>query len=178
MILVSGGMDSATLLHYVSRRLGYCSLYAISFHYGQKHSRELEMAAWQCANLDTVVDHEVVDIAFMGGLLKGATALTDSAIAVPDLESIMADELDQPPTYVPNRNMIMLAIAAAVAESRGCTTVFYGAQSQDEYGYWDCTTEFAERLNSVLSLNRREAVEIQAPFMTMRKADELKQRRR
>ena len=62
---------------------------------------------------------------------------------------IAEDELDQPVTYVPNRNMMLLSIAASYAESRDCRHLYYGAQAQDEYGYWDCTEEFLEKINTM-----------------------------
>ena len=169
VVLVSGGLDSTTLLHHVVKRLGAEPVYALGCRYGQKHARELDMARWQCAQLPAVREWRVVDLP-VGELTQGASALTDTAIAVPDLAAIAPDQRRQPPTYVPNRNMILLAVAAAYAESRGCGAVFYGAQTADAYGYWDCTAEFVERLNAVLNLNRREPVTIQAPFLELRKA--------
>jgi 7-cyano-7-deazaguanine synthase len=88
---------------------------------------------------------------------------------VPDLDTLDPAALDQPPTYVPNRNMILLSLAAAYAEAHGIRDVFYGAQAHDEYGYWDCTRDFLDRFNATLVLNRREAVTIHAPFIDKRK---------
>lgn len=173
VVLVSGGMDSAALLHYVVKRLGCTAVHALTYRYGQKHEREIEMAACQCRSLTQVTDWKIVDISVLGEMTAGASALTDSTIAVPDLEAIPEEQLSQPPTYVPNRNMVLISLAAAYGESRGCETVFYGAQAQDKYGYWDCTAEFLERLNHVLSLNRRQPISVQAPFVAMRKAEEL-----
>ena len=173
VVLLSGGLDSTTLLHYVSRRLGARDVCALSFLYGQKHSRELEAARWQ-ARAAGVRDHHVVNLSFFGELVRGASALTDPALPVAPLAELPLEDRTQPPTYVPNRNMILLSLAAACAEARGIRDVFYGAQTQDRYGYWDCTAEFLERINAALALNRKEAVTIQAPFIGMRKAEELK----
>lgn len=169
VVLLSGGMDSATLLYYVKRRLKVRTLHALSFAYGQKHSRELEMARWQ-ARRAGVREHRVIDISFFGGLVTGGSALTDKAIRVPDLTNLSGRQRRQPPTYVPNRNMVFLSLAAAYAEARGIRDVFYGAQAQDEYGYWDCTADFVERINHVLKLNRRKAIAVHAPFARMKKA--------
>jgi len=79
--------------------------------------------------------------------------------------------LTQPPTYVPNRNMMLLSMAVAYAEAHRIRNVFYGAQAQDEYGYWDCTSDFVDRINGVLELNRRDRVTVHAPFVGMRKAE-------
>lgn len=173
VILLSGGLDSSTLLHYVIKRLGAEEVYALSFIYGQKHQRELTAAAWQ-AEKAGVKAHDIVDMGFFATLTPGGSSLTDDRIPVPRLADLMASELTQPPTYVPNRNMMLLSVAAAYAEARGVSSLFYGAQTQDSYGYWDCTPEFLERMNAVLSLNRRTPVKVLAPFVSMRKSDEIK----
>ena len=80
----------------------------------------------------------------------------------------------QPPTYVPNRNMIFLALAAAYAESLHVNTVVYGAQRHDVYGYWDTTPDFLAQLNQVYALNRKTPVRIEAPFVQYSKADILR----
>lgn len=170
VVLLSGGLDSTTLLHAVCRSPGIEAVYALSFAYGQKHARELEMAAWQ-ARAAGVIRHEMVDISFMAGLTQGGSALTDPAIDVPALDSLSESQLRQPPTYVPNRNMILLSLAAAWAESLGAQSVYYGAQAQDRYGYWDCTTDFVDRLNDVFLLNRALGVTIRAPFAMMPKSE-------
>ena len=173
VILLSGGMDSTTLLHYAKATLSIPRLRALTFLYGQKHSREVEMARWQ-AQAVGVEEHRIVDIRFFADLVAGGSALTDGRIEVPDLAALAAGDLRQPPTYVPNRNMMLLAMAAAHAEAAGIADVFYGAQTQDAYGYWDCTPEFVERVNRVLALNRGRPVTLHAPFMRMRKAEELR----
>lgn len=173
VVLLSGGMDSATLLHHVRRTLGAEAVWACSFLYGQKHARELEMAAWQ-ARAAGVREHRVIDLSFLGELLSGASALLDPGIAVPDLSGLTAEQLRQPPTYVPNRNMILLSLAAAFAEARGVSDVFYGAQAQDRYGYWDCTVDFLGGINHILRLNRGAAVTVHAPFVGMSKTEVLK----
>ena len=173
VILLSGGVDSSTLLHMVSVREEDVELYALSFHYGQKHSRELEMAAWQAAAAG-VSEHQTMDISSFSDLVGQASVLTGTESPVPDLADLSETELDQPPTYVPNRNMMLLSLAAAFAESRGVQRVYYGAQAQDQYGYWDCTEAFVERLNTVFSLNRREPIRVEAPFVGRSKAEVVK----
>jgi 7-cyano-7-deazaguanine synthase len=105
--------------------------------------------------------------------MAGATTLVAGGDEVPELAALDAAQRRQPPTYVPNRNLTLLALAAAYAEARGCHRVFYGAQAQDEYGYWDCTAEFVERTNAVLALNRHRPVRIEAPFCRLTKAAEI-----
>ena len=170
VVLVSGGIDSVVLLHHVIRDLGRDPVYAVSFNYGQRHSRELECAQYQ-AKTAGAANHHVVDITFLRELLKDGSSLILGGAPVPNLADLSEQQLEQPPTYVPNRNMMLLSIAAAYAEAQGIREVFYGAQAQDEYGYWDCTTVFLERMNHVLSLNRAEPVVIHAPFVSMKKAE-------
>lgn len=173
LVLLSGGLDSTTLLHQVRSSNSAGKLHAISFAYGQKHSRELDMAARQ-AMLAGVVEHHRVDITFLGKLLGNSSALTSPDVAVPDLTTLAQAQLSQPPTYVPNRNMTLLSIAVACAEANGIRNVYYGAQAQDHYGYWDCTVDFVTQINHVLSLNRKDPVTIHAPFVHMSKAEVLK----
>jgi 7-cyano-7-deazaguanine synthase len=168
VVLLSGGVDSSTLLHYVRKRLGIAEIFALSFRYGQRHSRELEAAAAQAARVG-VREHRVLDIAGFGALTAGGSVLTNPDVDIPDLAAIPAAERHQPPTYVPNRNMVLLSLAAAYAEAAGIGDIYYGAQAQDEYGYWDCTSEFLARINHLLSLNRKRPVTVYAPFVDRRK---------
>ncbi|MEI6219328.1 MAG: 7-cyano-7-deazaguanine synthase QueC [bacterium] len=169
VVLLSGGMDSATLLRYVKAKWKVNTVFALSFNYGQKHSRELTMARWQ-ARAAGVREHRIVDIRFMKQLIAGASALTDSSIAVPKLSDLSQTDRRQPSTYVPHRNLVLLSMAAAYAEAKKCKDVYYGAHAQDAYGYWDCTRKFVDDLNRVLSHNRKQAVTIRAPFTGMQKA--------
>lgn len=173
VVLLSGGLDSSTLLSLVCKELGASRVCALSFLYGQKHSRELGMARWQAANAG-VAEHREMDASFLGDVIGSASALIGGGVPVPDLTEIDEESLSQPSTYVPNRNMILLSLSAAYAESNGISEVFYGAQAQDRYGYWDCTPDFVERINNVLALNRNTAVRVHAPFVAMSKAEVLK----
>lgn len=163
VVLLSGGLDSTVLLHHVAHECKGAPLHALSFNYGQRHSRELQCAAFQARAVGAI--HRVMDITFMGSLIQAGSALIEGGEDVPDLDSLTAEELTQPPTYVPNRNMMLLSMAAAYAEAHHITSVYYGAQAQDEYGYWDCTPTFLERINQVLTLNRKSPVTVRAPFV-------------
>ena len=174
VLVLSGGLDSTTLLHYSAKILNL-EIFPISFDYGQKHKIELEMAKKQVEGLKEkfkVHDLKIVDMSFMKELLKGSSALVDDEIEVPKLEEVLGEA--QPITYVPFRNLIMLSIALSYAEAKGCDAVFYGAQRHDEYaGYWDTTMYFVEKVNEVAKLNREHLIKVVAPFVNLHKWEEI-----
>ncbi len=170
VLLLSGGIDSTVLLHHAVGNLGCGPVHCLSFSYGQRHEKELDAARWQAKQMDAA-RHEVVDLSFLGGLLKQGSALLSGGAKVPALDAVPEEERSQPPTYVPNRNMILLSLAAAYAEANGITDVYYGAQALDTYGYWDCTPQFLERVNQVFGLNRKEPVSVHAPLIRLAKRE-------
>ena len=167
MVLLSGGVDSTTLLHVVKHQLDVPEIVAVSFLYAQKHERELAMARHQAAIVG-VAEHRELDLSILGAVTANRSALTGDVVPMPNLEELTERQRSQPPTYVPHRNLLFLSLAAATAEGLGMQDVYYGAQAQDEYGYWDCTTAFVEQLN------RDRPVTVHAPFVDMSKADVLK----
>lgn len=169
VVIVSGGMDSVTLLHHLVKN-EHLNPALITFLYGQKHSREVECATENAALLDCK-NHLILDLAPMRAIFE-SSALVSESLAIPDVESVLGDP--QPPTYVPNRNMIFLALAAAYAESLGVSDVYYGAQRHDIYSYWDTTPQFLDHLNEVYRLNRKTPIQIRAPFVHFSKADILR----
>ncbi|MEP6986926.1 MAG: 7-cyano-7-deazaguanine synthase QueC [Chloroflexota bacterium] len=169
VVIVSGGMDSVTLLQFLVKQEKRDPA-VMTFQYGQKHSREIDCAKAQVALLG-IKAHMVVDLRATQAIF-GTSALVSEDVNIPDMEEVVGD--NQPATYVPNRNMLFLAYAVAYAESLKVNRVFYGAQAHDLYGYWDTTPEFLARLNDVYSLNRKDAVRIEAPFVQYSKADVLR----
>lgn len=167
--IVSGGMDSVTLLHHLVKKKQQQPA-VLTFIYGQKHANEVDLAKAQAALLGCT-QHLVLDLGLLRPLFA-SSALVNTSLAMPDIDDVTGDS--QPITYVPNRNMIFLALAAAYAESHAVSDVYYGAQAQDMYGYWDTTIDFLVRLNATFSLNRKTAVRIQAPFVNHSKADILR----
>jgi 7-cyano-7-deazaguanine synthase len=167
--IVSGGMDSVTLLHFLVRRL-HRNPAVLTFTYGQKHTREIKFARAQAAAAGCT-DHQVVDLSLMAPVFQ-ASALVAEDQPIPDVTEVAGDP--QPVTYVPNRNMIFIAIAAALAETRGVDEVYYGAQAHDLYGYWDTTPKFLGQMNALLGLNRKNPVRVLAPFIHYSKTDLLK----
>jgi 7-cyano-7-deazaguanine synthase len=167
VVLVSGGLDSATVLA-VACRAGY-DCYAISFDYGQRHRAELKAAA-RVAEAMQVAEHRVIpiDLSAFGG-----SALTDEAIAVPE-SGVVADEI--PVTYVPARNTVFLSLALAWAEVLEATDLFIGVNAVDYSGYPDCRPEFIEAFQSLANLATRAGVEggaytVHTPLIDLSKAD-------
>lgn len=166
VIIYSGGMDSFTVLH-LARQQGY-DVHAVSFNYGQRHSKELDYAKNVCANLG--ITHKIVDINSINQLLLGSS-LTD-AIDVPEGHY---EEESMKQTVVPNRNMILLSLAAGYAVSIGAVAVYFGAHSGDHAIYPDCRTEFVEAMNAVCQIANYQAIEVRAPFLSNDKIEILKQ---
>jgi len=167
VVLVSGGLDSATVLAAASRA-GY-DCYAISFDYGQRHRAELAAAA-RVAAAQQVVEHRVIpiDLSAFGG-----SALTDEAIAVPE-SGVVPDEI--PVTYVPARNTVFLSLALAWAEVLGATDLFIGVNAVDYSGYPDCRPEFIEAFQALANLATKAGVEggaytVHTPLIDLSKAD-------
>ena len=148
VVLVSGGLDSATVLA-MARRDGY-ACHALSFDYGQRHGVELD-AARRVAATGGAVEHRVieVDLAAFGG-----SALTDTAHDVPE-----APTTGIPITYVPARNTVFLALALAWAETLQARHVFIGVNAVDYSGYPDCRPEFIAAFERLANLATKMAVE-------------------
>jgi 7-cyano-7-deazaguanine synthase len=167
--IVSGGMDSVTMLHQLVK-VEQRQPAVITFAYGQKHDQEIHYAQVQVGLLG-LDQHLLLDLNHLRPLFA-ASALVASDIPVPEAAAVLGDP--QPPTYVPNRNMIFLALAAAYAETQGVSDIYYGAQSHDLYGYWDTTPQFLDRLNQVYQLNRQTPIQIKAPLVHYTKSDILR----
>lgn len=162
VIILSGGLDSVVLMHHLAKRQGYNEIYALTYNYGQRLIREIDCARAQ-AKILNVKEHKIVDLSFFKDIAS-TSALTNLNIKVPTASEAVGDA--QSLSYVPNRNMMMLSIAAAYAESVGALEVMYGAQGADTHsGYWDASPEFLTSINDVLVLNRKNKVMIKAPFI-------------
>ncbi len=166
VILLSGGLDSATVLA-SARAQGY-DCYTMSFDYGQRHRSELD-ASRRISEALGATEHKVIGINLDG---IGGSALTDSSLAVP--ERLSQGEI--PITYVPARNTVFLSLALGWAEVLKAYDIFIGVNDVDYSGYPDCRIEFIQAFERVANLATREGVEgrafrIQAPLQSMSKAD-------
>lgn len=168
VVLLSGGLDSATCLA-IARSQGY-DCYALSLDYHQRHRAELE-AAKNIAGILGVVEHKTVmlDLSMFGG-----SALTDDSIQVPEEASTGI-----PVTYVPARNTIMLSLALAWAEVLKAQDIFIGVNALDYSGYPDCRGEYVAAFQNMANLATKSAVEgqtisIHAPLIDLSKADIVK----
>jgi 7-cyano-7-deazaguanine synthase len=165
IVLLSGGLDSSTVLAMARERGFEC--YALSVHYGQRHSAELA-AARQIASALGAREHRIMGIDLAG---IGGSALTDSGIAVPEQPSVGI-----PVTYVPARNTLLLSLALGWAEVIGAADIFVGVNAVDYSGYPDCRPEFIKAFRVLARLATKAGVEgtrfeIQAPLIDMSKAD-------
>jgi len=167
IVLLSGGMDSATLLWLAKQN--FEEVYAISFIYGQKHSIEIEYAK-ELAKIADVKQHFIVELPHLKQL--GKSALTDPSLEVPS-----QDYTDQPPiTTVPMRNLTFLSIAAAFADVYEIENIGIGIHSLDS-PYPDCRAEFASaaeaaiNASSVMVANKKNRIKIYTPFLGMSKVD-------
>ena len=169
VVLLSGGMDSATLA-YVARHRGY-TIIALHVNYGQRTEGKERQCAQRIASLLGAVEFFEVDIGYLARI--GASALTDRAIPVKDHADTGGD---LPATYVPFRNANLLAIATSLAEARGAEAIFLGAQASDYSGYPDCREEFMEAFQQVIDRGTRETTRIRllAPFVHMNKTEILR----
>ena len=177
VVLVSGGLDSATCLA-LARSEGF-DCYALSFSYGQRHGAELAAAARVTKSLGAV-EHRVmpIDLAAFGG-----SALTDPDIAVPEdaAGGFASGDSRIPITYVPARNTVFLSLALAWAEVLHAHDIFIGVNAVDYSGYPDCRPEFIAAFEAMANLATRAGVEegtrlrIRTPLIYLTKAEIVQQ---
>lgn len=160
-IIVSGGMDSITLLYDKKNEIGL----ALSCNYGSNHNgKEIPLAKMHCERLG--IPHIVIDLAFVAQYFK--SSLLEGAEAVPE-GHYTAENMKS--TVVPFRNGIMLAIAAGVAESKGMRRVILASHSGDHAIYPDCRPEFTAAMNDAVRLGTQNGIEIVAPYNNISKTD-------
>lgn len=166
VVLLSGGLDSATVLG-IAAAEGY-RCHTLAVRYGQRHAAELD-AARTLADCMGAASHREVDVSDVGGF--GGSALTDAGIDVPD-----AGGSGIPVTYVPARNTLFLAIALGLAEVLEAKAIFIGVNAVDFSGYPDCRPAFVDAFNQLAAVATRVGVEghpmrIEAPLLHLSKAE-------
>jgi 7-cyano-7-deazaguanine synthase len=166
VVVFSGGCDSATLLYHLLDQAHEVA--ALSVHYGQRHNRELDAAKAITSSLQ--IEHRIVDLSGLASIF-GGNALTDGSVDVPHGE--YSSETMQV-TVVPNRNMILLAVATGWAIELEFDSVAFGAHGGEYTPYADCQPQFAEAMNSATRVCDERPIEVLAPFVTWTKGDIVK----
>ncbi len=171
VVLLSGGLDSATVLAIAQDRGFLC--HALSFDYGQRHRFELDSARLVAQSLGAI-DHRVVRLDLSAAAGFGHSALTDE-IEVPKDRPETGETPEIPATYVPARNTIFLSVALGYAETVGSFDIFLGVNAVDYSGYPDCRPEFVEAFEKLANLATAAATQgegrfkIHAPLIEMSK---------
>jgi len=165
VVVLSGGMDSTTLLWDVVKRGKYDEVLALSIDYGQRHCKELVCAEATCQKLG--VSHKIVDMSIIGKELLSGSSLT-SDIDVPEGHY---EEESMKATVVPNRNMVLLSLSMGYAISQKAEAVYYGAHAGDHAIYPDCRKEFVEAMQVVAQLCDWSKLNLFAPYIDIDKGD-------
>ena len=161
IIVLSGGMDSVTLLHDMKERIAL----AVTFDYGSNHNaREIECARWQCQLLD--IPHIVIALGFMGQYFK--SSLLSGGDAIPEGNY---DDENMKSTVVPFRNGIMLSIACGLAESENLHHVLIANHGGDHAIYPDCRPEFISSMSDAMKAGTYEGITILAPYTNISKGE-------
>lgn len=163
VVVYSGGLDSTVLLAHLLAEGR--EVHALSVNYGQRHARELESARAVCAHYG--VDHRVADLRALAGIF-GSNSLTNTAV---DVAEGHYTEETMKTTVVPNRNMILLAVAAARAIALKADTLAYAAHGGDHAIYPDCRPEFADAMDRAIALADWHKVRLERPMVLWSKAE-------
>ena len=166
IILLSGGLDSATTLYFAKHKGFDCS--CLIFDYGQRHKREIKSAKKIAKKTGCPYTVLRIDLPWKG------SALLDKNVTVPNKRTSKI-----PSTYVPARNIIFLSFALSFAESKGASAIFIGAHAQDYSGYPDCRPEFFRAFEKVIRVGSKAGVEgrgikIETPLINKNKAEIIK----
>lgn len=160
LVVFSGGQDSTTCLFWAKKH--FKEVYALSFIYGQRHAKEVDMA--RSIARKAGVEWQAMDVSFIARL--GSSSLTDASVRMD--EEKPADTF--PNTFVPGRNLFFLSIAAVHARERGIRHIVTGVSQTDFSGYPDCRDSFVKSLNVTLNLAMEEQFVIHTPLMWIDKA--------
>ena len=159
LVVYSGGLDSYTLLNKAMKN--FDRIEAITFNYGQKHNKEIEYAKSNCAELN--IKHEVVNLD-LENILAGSALVGDI-----DIPEGNYDKEKMKQTIVPNRNMIMISVAASLVIKNDIEYLWYAAHSGDHEIYPDCRPEFIDKMAAVLEICDYHKIKFEAPFKNLSK---------
>ena len=162
VVILSGGMDSTTLLYDIKKQ-GF-DVYALSFNYHQKHRKELLCAQKTCEKLG--IFHRILDLSVLNEVAPSALTRDDQEVPEGHYES---DNMKQ--TVVPNRNMVMLSLATAYAISIDAENLYYGAHAGDHTIYPDCRRVFVDSMRVAIQLADWKEVKLYAPYLGIDKGD-------
>ena len=165
LVVYSGGLDSFTLLNKALDK--FERVEAITFDYGQKHSKEITFASKVCK--ENAIAHEVVNLE-LEKILSGSALVGTSEIPKGNYDK---EKMKQ--TVVPNRNMIMISVAASLAIKNKCEYLWYAAHAGDHEIYPDCRPEFISKLGEVLKICDYHEIVFEAPFKGMTKGEIVKE---
>jgi 7-cyano-7-deazaguanine synthase len=176
LVLVSGGLDSTTCLALAVKEYGHENVVGLSVFYGQRHDKEIKAADAVCEYYK--VEHITLDLSSMFQF-SDCTLLQHSDGEIPEesydkqLEKTNGKPVS---TYVPFRNGLFLSSAAAIALSKGCSKIYYGAHADDAAGnaYPDCSTDFNNAMNTAIYEGSGKQLSIEAPFINKNKAGVVK----
>ena len=159
LVVYSGGLDSYTLLNKAMKK--FDRIEAITFNYGQKHNKEIEYAKSNCVELN--IKHEVVNLD-LENILAGSALVGDI-----DIPEGNYDKEKMKQTIVPNRNMIMISVAASLVIKNDIEYLWYAAHSGDHEIYPDCRPEFIDKMAAVLEICDYHKIKFEAPFQDLSK---------
>ena len=169
VISLSGGLDSTVMAYSLVDKYGAENVLPITYFYGQKNDIEIKLASVTCEKLK--IPYKCIDISFLGDLCKDVSSLSGSStMSVPDATDVPKHTI--PSTYIPYRNLIMLSVSMAYAESHGANAVYISSQLTDIH--WDSQINFVDALNEVSILNIDQPITVRAPFVNYSKTDEIK----
>lgn len=162
VVILSGGLDSTTLLYFIKKQFPEDKIGAISFDYGQKHRKEIDSAIQTCIRLSTPI--KVISMRMFSDLAP--SSLTRPELEIPKGHYI---EESMKSTVVPNRNMVLLSLAISYSIGQGASKVYYGAHAGDHAIYPDCRPEFVEAMRHAAVLCDWKPILIEAPFLKLDK---------
>ena len=176
LVLLSGGVDSATCLALAVNEYGSENVIALSIYYGQKHNKEIEAAHNIAAHYGVRLRELDLALIFSDSdcsLLKGSNEDIPKESYADQLKETNGSPVS---TYVPFRNGLFLSSAASIALSNDCSVIYYGAHSDDAAGnaYPDCSSDFNDAMNRAIFLGSGDQLTIKAPFVDLTKADIVK----